>query len=394
VDVKVNILRTTVGARNPNAVAELNQKGEIISKQESLESLEFLTGAPINGFAEDTRIGFNWGIPLQARWLPDSDPVSGQQKPAFDDPQQGPAPDCYYLATLGSLALKGKINPICAETGYLAIYSPNLDKTYWSFGKKRVSDFRVKPMNYCQITWQLPLTKTVEPAGAKSKQSNVMWVPFYEKAYACYLEAVREGKFVSDTPDLRIIPEGDADTAFKLLTGTKPITFLTKNNTKTTLELLRQMCPVVSNVPSQIISSPAVAFTYSESDPEITKNLNPAIDSAPSGVVYETPDGRADELVSKKHSYSLIGLHTLNRGKDDEKNFVILRNPYGFNIELSTISKNYKLLDYSTLTFGTFTYPPKPADGSDPPTVNVYNGVFGIEVGDFAKWFMGFRYIN
>ena len=353
-----------------------------------------LSGKPVEDPIECKKGIVKWGLPANYKWFPTTEPVTGKSKPAFDDPQQGPIPDCPLLAVLGSLALKGRI--IAPATGIITFYQTKLGVS-WPFGKTRASP----PPDYSTITWNVPLKADGTPACARAKDNNVLWVPVYEKAYACFLEATRNGgfAFAGDKPIICDILKGDAGYIFTELTGINSVSYLTKDppgagyatKEAETLAKLQQLCPKTGNFPSRVAKYPIVAYTYVDSDPLKTNNTNAPVDSAPrdSGVYYDTND----ELMVKEHSYSLIGLHTVVNAAGAEENFVILRNPYGFNIDAATIANTYSTLPFTFFTFDTFQYPPKAAGGAALPQVVVYNGVFALKISDFVKWFMGFCWI-
>lgn len=338
----------------------------------------------------------HWAIPNPPYWFYEKNPVTGlidTTKPGFDDPQQGCVPDCYLLAVLGSLAWKQQV--ICSQANAMSFRDPA--GTTWNFGIK--TKFKCSG-NYSPITWNVPVNAAGDPAIAKSKEKTELWVPVYEKAYACYLEAKQKGKFNGDTPEVWKIPAGDPCFMFLVLTGkiattheNETIGKYCKTTEETVLEVLTDICQAGTTAPAKKTDYPAVAFTYCTSDPDaLAKKGTPLVSipacAAPagSGVLYE------DDVLVAAHAYSLLGVYEVVTDGVVET-WVILRNPYGMDCGACGISQNYTLLEFNYLEFDTFKYP-EPVGGGTLPVYKIYNGVFALRLDDFVKWFQGFCWIT
>jgi hypothetical protein len=337
---------------------------------------KLLTGGPAIGTSVCQQDLSTWDLLAGGLWSYEDKLKS--KVPSFDDPVQGPIPDCYYISALSSLAWAGKIKT--KQTYNIGFY-PNLTTTY-SFG---LSTNRPVPAN--PITLKLPLTQNLKPAGAKSKNPQEIWVPYYEKAYASYLEKIQMitplNPATPDSPQICLIPEGDPCETLSLLTGQPFTVFPMISDSSMLLTQLQGLCQAYSGTASQKILVAALAYTYCTSDPKELAKLNPPVTlnpvpdcSAPadSGVLY------CDDLLVASHTYSIFGIHA-----ESGKNFVILRNPYGMNCALDRIHVPYELAN-GPLEFDSFTYP---------LFINnqVNNGIFALEINDFIKWFRGFCWV-
>jgi hypothetical protein len=335
-------------------------------------------GAPEISVAVCEKGSLLWATINNGMWIVDTGttPV-----PTFDDPVQGPVLDCYYLAVLGSFAWHTRIN----GRYNLAISffdTKNGTHAYGTTGKISAT-FR-------QINQQLPLTSDGVPGCAHSKDTNETWVPFYEKAYTCYLEDIKAISPASKTPNQPLIcriPEGDPCNIMNLMTGKKP-EYRSTASFSTEKDLLKDFVESTLDIsiitPSLRTRYPTVAYTYCSGDPAALKELGLEVrDSAcaaptGSGVLYQ------DDIIPANHAFSLLGTHT-----DDSGDFIILRNPYGPDCGTCATKIMYSLAQ-SELDFGSSK---RYALKSDNHIPGVNNGVFALNVKDFLSFFQGYCWI-
>lgn len=364
-------------------LAQFGYKAEkkVLSKRDYSEKRDIcITVGDSEGSAEACQAGIDdWDDVPSAVWSVETSaaglPVSAL--PMFDDPVQGPALDCYYLATLSSLAWHNLINRRLANP--ITFYdAKNGNRSYGTAATSKLPKYRC-------INTELPLNGLDEPACSHSKDRNEIWVPFYEKVYACYLEdigTIAPPSKNPDRPQVCLIPEGSPCTTLKLLTGKTPVERLCSTFTSTTA-FYSEFMKIIdrsSTTPSQKTKYPTVAYTYCCGDPVELKKKGLAVPGglcaapAGSGVLYE------DDIIPDDHAFSIHGYHS-----DDDGDYVILRNPIG-PVCGACGTKVPFTLSTTDLKFATMTYPLN----SPYHTPGVNNGVFALEFEDFLKRFQGY----
>jgi len=310
------------------------------------------------------------------------------------DPVQGSAPDCWFVAALSSVAWQdsSSLESIIDDE---MMYFFDDNATYGN-------DFLDVPI------WQeLPLKTPTEPAGAKAGGNDETYPAQFEMGIAKFVNTPHVSK--RNDPNICAMPAGDPQWALMALTLTDPwiaqirvnlsgestlkakIARFEKEVTNTKSYRLFKAANVYHAGFSHQIRYPCVAWTYCSGDPDITKLIPPKgfcldnpIASAGSGVVYD------NEILVANHSYSLLGMCTDNGTK-----YVVLRNPYGLNSEITT-ALNVTLLSTS------LQLDPKKSPGTVipicPPAASgggttIYKGVFALKSTDFANYFAGFGWV-
>ena len=361
------------------------------------------------------------------KWM--DDPKTPKRKPdihpTYDDPQQGPIVDCYFIAALSSIAWYFGTN------------------TATNFAGEIVSDpdYLTKPINFLQAPlgllsvlhsvsgaainpaagaspirtdYSLPKAYDNSFAGAKAISGESSWVSYYEKAFARYLETI--GKMAPSAnphePDICRIPCGDPGETLRTLMLKEPALLkayvidpskTTEVNAGLVWNELRDH--VIEDERTKANSSlitivPAVARTHT---------------TAPSGIEYD------DELIVAAHAYSLLGIACGANKKTDQ--YVILRNPYGQNPGFSYGSQ-YKNGSPKYNLLGNVGYPIPPAPNPQPtdfeikfinlenstgaiysfkpwitettpagPVILPNKGRFALHINDFVKYFSEFDYV-
>jgi hypothetical protein len=359
--------------------------------------------------------------------------------PSFDDPVQGPIPDCYLLAALSSVAWfafnypgKGQdiIAPEKTDPVEFTLYK---DRTVIAYS---VSGRSINPQGTPVYTnYLLPKKQTSEFTGAKTKTGNASWLPYYEKAYLRYLEEIGQLTPAGDPnlPDICRIPCGDPGETLRSIMGVpssrliryimnSKIPGYVSNNPDVVWIRLNNVVAERINCPPANISRrtqyPAVARTFCSSGPDITHDPEPDPCAAEAtGVIYD------NELIVASHSYSLLGI--VHDDSDPVNRYVILRNPYGENPGFE-YGMQYNVgwtLKYH-LAGDVGPHPINPATGkkaidyrlsfpsieyngniySIAPWVNVVtpqrtvvmpnDGKFAIRIDDFVRYFSEFAYVK
>lgn len=346
--------------------------------------------------------------------------------PSFVDPVQNAIPDCYLLASLSSIAWYFGNYAGGNRTGAI-ITNPNvpinfLDPdgvTLWS-----VSGITVKstgtPVN---TDYRLPKTASGEFAGSKTKSHTTSWVPYYEKAFAKYLEKIGQvtPSLDPDKPEICSIPCGDPGETLRALMQ-KPAALLYRyimnpdipgcspNNVSAVWNFLHsnvaESRPLSPGNKSRKTCVPAIARTYPTGDPA-------------RGVVF-------DELIVAAHSYSLLGIVQDSNNNTTSNKYIILRNPYGNDIFGCDYGQQFDAAGapkYNLLgNVGTDPLPAKGAKAIDYqllfPSIKVSNvpykpylwikkttvtgntvvmpndGMFALHINDFVKYFSEFAFVS
>lgn len=342
--------------------------------------------------------------------------------PAYDDPLQGGVTDCYFIAAISSIAwyfynfppdppeqdgpIRGSSNPITFKKN---------TTVYGISGTGIAPKANTTPVN---TDYTLPKDSTDHFAGAKPKNGVSCWVPYYEKAFARYLETIGEINPPSlniNQPKICAMPCGDPgetlralmhkDSVQRYIMDVNDPNFAAndKNTVWSELTLKVVESPPIPKRPADCARRtivPAVVRTYL---------------TAPSGCDYDSC------LIAGAHAYSLLGIVE----DSAKKRYVILRNPWGQNdgydysmqyrqddtlkytlignvgqtidpingpfpdafsvtfpkLKIDTEMYSFKLWETVTLPGGQIIYRPK-------------QGRFAILIDDFVKYFAEFDYVQ
>jgi hypothetical protein len=348
-----------------------------------------------------------------------------QVSPSFVDPSQGPIPDCYFLASLCSIAWYG-----ATYRKIILSKSPSADIGFLDTTKGLVQVSGSKNVGKVPTDFSLVIDSATPhpvPVGARTPDGDWSWVPYYEKAFARYLEFTGKLSPPSpnpDNPEICRIPCGYAGETLRALMQ-KNLTALkihnmegeplgsTKRDPVNVWKELKKICETdVLNISSANpgtpnawkMKYPVVAWTNCSGDPNITNT--PAVCAAPRGSLVEYND----DLMCASHAYSLLGLHKNFYGTDEE-DFVILRNPWGESWGFEYGQTRYSLsgrpnpdgsVPDTHLVFGSIT-----DKNSTPYRIRLFyesfieeqsvmrpeNGIFALKKENFVNYFAGFSWV-
>lgn len=320
--------------------------------------------------------------------------------PAFDDSYQGQIPDCYLLAALSSIAWYCAVNKIVPSK---IVTNPDNTVSFLTTDNKTI-EITPSGLGTVPTDYSIPIdaSQPPVPVGAKTKTGNASWVPYYEKAFARYLEYT--GKIVPaspypDHPYICRIPCGDAGETLRALMKKSTAALTTykftgdlgsaSRNPETVWAKLKSICetPWLESTDYNAWKTkyPAVASTNCTGDPNVTGNPNPPLCAAPrgSGVNY------VDDLILASHAYSLLGIHKV---KDRAPRYVILRNPFNENWGFIYGSTAYGLSDgplvFYSIKVNNIRYN-RPLFENKLPI----RGVFALKLEDFVNYFAGFSWV-
>lgn len=344
--------------------------------------------------------------------------------PSFVDPAQGPIPDCYFLASLCSIAWYG------ATYGKIILsHTPSVDIAFLDTTKGLVQVSGSQNPGKVSTDFSLVIDSATPhpvPVGARTPDGDWSWVPYYEKAFARYLEYTGKLSPASpnpNNPEICRIPCGYAGETLRALMKKnlialkfynmegKPLDSIERNPDHVWEKLLSiRETPALPFSPanpgahnSWKMKFPVVAWTNCCGDPDITNS--PADCAAPRGSRVEYND----DLLCASHAYSLLGLHKNTYGNVEE-DFVILRNPWiecwGFEYgqtrySLSGRSNPDGSVPDTHLVFGSIK------NSGTPYRIRLFNeyyingqlvrrpenGIFALKKEDFANYFAGFSWV-
>lgn len=243
--------------------------------------------------------------------------------PAYDDPLQGGVTDCYFIAAISSIAWYyynfppdplDQVGPIVSHPANPITFKKT-GTVYSISGTGIAPKANTTPVN---IDYTLPKDSGEHFAGAKPKNGVSCWVPYYEKAFARYLETINEMPAQPpNNPNICAIPCGDPGETLRALLHKDSVQRFTmgsidpnfKDTVWSELTLKVVESPPIPKRPADAARRtivPAVARTYT---------------TAPSGCDYDSC------LIAGAHAYSLLGVVEDSL----KKRYVILRNPWGQN---------------------------------------------------------------
>lgn len=324
--------------------------------------------------------------------------------PAFDDAFQGPIPDCYLLAALSSMAWYCAVNKKPAKI----VTDPGSPISFLTTDNRTISVISSQTVGDVLTDYSLPVD-TSQPrsvsVGAKTKTGQASWVPYYEKAFARYLEYT--GKIVPPSPDpnhpdICRIPCGDAGETLRALMK-KSVGYLkawnfvgplgsASRNPEAVWAQLRNNCesPLIEGAGWNAWKTkyPSVAWTCCTGDPVVTGNPYPPLCAAPSGSRVDY----VDDLILASHAYSLLGIHKLSA----TKMYVILRNPYNENWGFIYGKTAYSLSDgplvFYSIKAGGIQYT-RPLFEDHLGSLLPIRGVFALKLEDFVNYFASFNWV-
>lgn len=243
--------------------------------------------------------------------------------PAFDDPLQGGVTDCYFIAAISSIAWYfynfppdplDQYGPIASHPA-IPITFKKAGTIYSISGSGLAPKANTTPVH---TDYTLPKDFTDNFSGVKPKNGVSRWVPYYEKAFARYLETINEMPAQpANNPNICAIPCGDPGETLRALLHKDTVQRFIMDPTDPQLddtvwaELTRE---VVESAP--VPKRPADAGRRT-----IVPTVARTYTTAPSGCDYDSC------LIAGAHAYSLLGVVEDSL----KKRYVILRNPWGQN---------------------------------------------------------------
>ena len=372
--VKKSLIRNDVGARNPYSIIENLEMKKVNWEKKPRDEIRFLFhkhfgmkledvfGSPDSPLFHKTGAGSMLSGCTDA-WtdyieFPGGVYMSGTPHP--DDVVQGCVPDCYYLASLYSLAW--------VKPASITNKSPPFNFTFY-YPPGTPNNPSTVPTAAPTITVdkaQLPLKKITSPDGSSvaynfvyarsTTPSNEIWPSIYEKAYAKFI-GVPSADGDADHPDVSKIGEGSPFQTLVNLTG---------------LNLaLDDKSSLTANY-----SSGGDIFTKIQSK-LCTAGVKKA---AKPGVAFTYPNGSySDDKLVANHTYSLLGWH-----QENNKNYIVLRNPYG-----PTWYKDPKMYDDQG-SLAKLGWTPLPMGRR----LDKDDGIFGLRADLFLTYFEAFNWVG
>ena len=285
----------------------------------------------------------------------------------IDDSVQGCSYDCYFIAALCSVAWMNYPNfPVFATIPLKDTY--DITFNYDSGTVRKIT-----------ISHDIVLEKTGKsPVFARPSTSNEVWPAIYEKAYGEFMLLPRSTLPYRGNPDHANLPLPDVP-SFK---GGNPLESLvhltglkwTLDTTYFNIEKFQGQCfTKISNAIystddiNGITKYPMVAWTY--------LNANEANAAHPN----DPPISYSNEIIVGNHSYSILGTV-----KNNSKNYIVLRNPYGRLWGADP--------DDPSLSNYLYKGPWSPPGFSK--TLSVIDGIFALEAGRFERYFKFFGWVQ
>jgi hypothetical protein len=397
------LLRNTIGVRNPYAVAELKSGKKINwdkkSQEEKIKLLEQAFGRPYGELfdplygsslfpssqkqpSELPRTGAGDTVsctpnpcPAMDDWLSVPNGIFYKDKTTYDDLIQGCLPDCYFIAALSALAWATMSQSEFQTTlescnNGFSFYSPKTD----SSGTIIIDGAPDKDPDF-KVTDKIPLIKPGTKIYSRSNTEGETWPCIYEKAYAtwcdCKKKQIQPGPDVN--PDYLSICQGNPLTALIHLKGKKCVSRETKNMSSGDcyFKIGTQTTPSVDPAKTKSVtdktSYPTVAWTYG---------------SAPDGVSY------SNDVIVANHSYTVLGVYPRIIPADDKK-YIVLRNPFGQKTgdPKRGVDPN---LPADAFFDGVWLPLGKDAAGSYRKLNDPLDGIFALKDSVFKKYFAGF----
>jgi hypothetical protein len=258
----------------------------------------------------------------------------------FFDPVQGAVANCYFIASLASVAWAHPfmIKQLTRATGLGQQQFVDMIRFYDPANGNAGHDV--------EVTELTPVTNTGQPIYCRSSEVGEIWPAVYEKAFA---------KFVTnnpgDFPDITKTAWGDCVYASAQLTGLGRHYFDTASRSADQLwDLVR------ANSLSRRTFNPMTAWTYGSGD------------ASPDHVTY------SDANLVAAHCYSILGWAYENGQK-----YIVLRNPWGSTeASINTYGGTEWFYDVSWWRPIAFANP---------------DGVFALRADTFKMYYAGLGYV-
>jgi len=374
--VKNSVIRNDVGARNPYAIIDNLEGGKINWKKKPRDEIRFffnkhfgmkledVFGSPDSPLFRKTGTGAVLSGCTDA-WTDYIDYPGGTYlsgAPHIDDVVQGCVPDCYYLASLYSLAWV-KPSSITNQTPpfkFTFYYPPGTPNN--------TSTFPIPAPAISVDKGHLPLKKITLSEGKigynfvyarSTTPSYEIWPSIYEKAYAKFI-GVPSADGDADHPDISKIGEGSPFQTLVNLTG---------------LNLA-------------LDDKTSLTTSYNSGDDIYTK-IKAAMCSGgkkatKAGVAFTYRNGQySEDKIVANHTYSILGVHTeIPPGSTITKKYIVLRNPYG-----PTWYQDPEMYDdEGSLARGVWSPLAYKLDKED--------GIFGLRADLFKSYFEAFGWVS
>jgi hypothetical protein len=221
---------------------------------------------------------------------------------------------------------------------------------------------------------------TLLPCYSRSNRTNESWPALYEKAYAAWI-GKQKGLTNYNEPDYTVICKGDPFCALEQLTGKSSAnTVWTTTAFANGKEIYDKILEKNVDATGLKTKYPAVAVTY----PSYTSAPVPAISGDDT---HYTIQYNSAQIVAN-HSYSLLGIH-----RNNGKNYIILRNPYGISDPDASVAP------FLTNLGNTSSYPDMFTSGSWGPLTTLGkklqdpDGIFALNAEVFRTHFYKFGWI-
>jgi hypothetical protein len=204
-----------------------------------------------------------------------------------------------------------------------------------------------------EVTEKVPVSASGNPLYARSSEAGEVWPAILEKAYAKW-----RTNHSGDTPNILSIAGGDPVRAAAQITGLSPSYYWTASSSPDTIYKR-----VRENSLSYKTFNPMVAWTYSSGD------------KSPDKIKY------SDANLVANHAYSILGWSYRNSNR-----YIILRNPWGQK-EASTDYLPGSWMAWDTPYYGGPGWWRTISLGAN-------DGIFGLRVETFKKYFAGFGVVK
>lgn len=329
--------------------------------------------------------------------ITESAPVFGV--PRVDAPIQGCPADCWLIAALSSVAWVDPdiIQRLLWDLLQLKDFDPNSGDPLIVVDTNPSDD----------IDWKPDITGFTIPAFARSKYDET-WPAIYEN-YVSLLKATPRGSIPRmDYGDpqwacFSIDERTFGPTEFKEFFTSYPSKTIQEIGDLVWNELTDTNSPFSVWADASFLKTnyPTVTWTYYASYGNLGGAPTP-------GVVY-------DLFISANHGYSVLG--TKGTNTPDDPGYIILRNPWAGTFDTNCLeyylpvpkaaARTYKIAEPLEISlYGDYTnywqgnrqyyvstpYNPKIARELQPD--KVLDGIFGIEVHDFVKYFAGYAWVT
>jgi hypothetical protein len=339
---RVNAFETLMAAfaqHGSKSFADIfNPNSSILFSHAKITAL--LTGAGAGAPTGDIAVKYGPIIP-SANYPPPSAPAGSQPptplpfkkitfnniKDIVDDSMQGTCLDCYFIAALYAKAwcsypIFPPVPPSCANGSDISFY-------------KKVDTIPPSTQKITKCaTPRFPVDLHDQPVCAQMTTEWELYTALYEKAYALFCglrKSVLPGATDTD-PEISSFPQGDP--LLSLFHLTSLVWDFTRNNNL--------------NQPSAFLTTDLSQFGFGSSYLAMNKNLSATVGSSRktlNPMVAWTYDARpacsstwfgannpyGNDLIVPSHSYSILGSVRLRDSSGTDRDYIVLRNPWGAN---------------------------------------------------------------